>query len=271
MNNIKANVSGTKNILFWQHNYSRNTKLSDKEFLEIQRTRFDDENSDEKKDGVLTFDGKTYTFSDQEAINNCLWKMSDTNKSGNLEEDEYNLLLAKTVSNGVIGDTSSSTYSGVVQAIPIGGTLGIGVGINTNEHTSLAPNYEQLLETCELYGMLKDADEGTDLNGDGVLSKEEFSNSLLTKLTTDAELFSEIKSNYVDSLSDEQKMEILSTLSDGSIADIYQRTVTKTSPVVSSSGTKISIAYGKETVVDPDYETLVDVAEKYNQIKKEEE
>ena len=97
MNNINANVSGTKKFLFWQHDYSRKTKLSDKEFLDIQRTRFDNENSSEMQDGVLFSEGKTYTFFNQEDITNCLWKMSDTNKSGNLEEDEYNLLLAKTV------------------------------------------------------------------------------------------------------------------------------------------------------------------------------
>ena len=101
------------------------------------------------------------TFTNQDDINEAMWKLADKDGDGYVDKDEYEALVKTTIlgrKESFARDTKA-TLSGV------------------EETEAYKEAYEEILK----------ADEELDANGDGVYSRDEFNNSMLNHILTGSE------------------------------------------------------------------------------------
>ena len=240
--NFEEHTSG--GFLFWQNDSITKKQESAEDYLANQR-----ENglNPSKPDG-----SETRNYNDQESINEALFEYADTDGDGKINEKEYKTFLMKSVSDGTIGKETYTPMSGITQT-----------GMNSlNESNLIIADYESLVRVADMYSALLDADSGIDENNDGVLTKEEFSTSVALKLMTEPETRELLYANK-DSVAESKKIKIMSKLSSGVVGNLYS--VLDFKYALDYLSGQYDMCYVPRQVIDPDYASLVDIADKYRQ------
>lgn len=239
--NYEEHIS--RKFLFWEKNSTAQKQESAEEFLIYQRKSL---NSSEKDGSV------TRNYNDQNSIDEALFEYADTDSDGTLNEKEYKTFLMKSVSDGKIGKENYALVNGLTDK-----------GITSlNDSTMISADYESLVKVADMYSGLLEADEGIDLNNDGVLTKEEFSNSVSLKLMTEPETRQSIYANK-DSVSKNEKIKIMSQLSNGIVGNLYTTTAFKYTLNYLSG--KYEMCYVPNPALEPDYNSLIKIADQYRE------
>ena len=261
MRDINANVSGTYCFLWFKKDYSKEQKISTENFLEFQRREINEKTNANNPVGIIESQNKTYTFNDQDSINESLWMYADTNKDDLIDENEYNMFLARSISNGIVGDIDARYNSEMNYSLNGQGFIFAG-----GTQKTIGADYEQLAELLNLYNEIKNIDSNIDLNGDKLLDKDEFNNSILTKLLTSDEGKELINKNSAS----QEDILLAESLSDGPIAEVETIAVPKlkTGVRMDGKGVTTTTVMATETRISSDYDTLIDVAEKYREAKR---
>ena len=257
MNEIKVNNSGTKKFLFFEWEFSKDKTISTENFFCLQREALKNSDNMGGNTGVIQQNKETYSFYDQDSITEALWTYADTDESGTIDENEYKNLLANSISNGIIGKNNIDFNSGLQYSISDGGYV-----IASGLEKDLEADYEELTRILKLYNEIEQEDSSIDTNNDNLLQKEEFKNSILTKLLT-SDKGKEIAEK---SKPTEKETELTKSISNGIIAKIKKYVSTSMKPAVTLNGkTGFSTVMETKTKICSDYETLIKVAEKFKE------
>lgn len=259
MSEINLTESGTKGILWFKKDYSKDTEISTNKFLELQRQEICEGANANNSAGIFEDGRKTYNFNDQNSINESLWTYADKNKDDSIDEKEYNRFLAHSISNGIVGKRGTKAVAGMDYSLN-----GSGFVFSTGAKKKINADYEQLAELLNIYNEIKNEDSDIDLNDDSLLSKDEFQNSILTKLLT-----SDKGKEIINQAPSQDDIALAESLIDGPIADIKTVIVPriKTGTRMDGKGTTTTTVLSKQTIINSDFDTLIDVAEKYRNLK----
>jgi hypothetical protein len=250
---LSINVEETKTTgaLFWKSEKTETKQQSAEEFLIFQREHLFDKG---EKSNTYNIDGGTRTYNDAESINQSLFEYADKDKNGTIDDSEYKSFIAESIFDGTVG---AKTYA-LVNGINDKGLL------STNDSTIITADYAKLTQLLDLYNNITEADKGIDGNKDGVLTKEEFFNSAALTLTTnqDKNLIQQLFSDN-SSLSYNEKYEIASSVSNGTIGDIFNKDDFKY--VLNHANGEYEMCHVPVQDITPNYSQFIEAAEKYSE------